>query len=171
MSQGRFKTGFGPIIDTNSKVLILGSLPGNRSLELTQYYAYPTNHFWKIITEIFNVTCLADYEARIAFIKNKRIALWDVLYRAQRNGSLDTAIRNEVPNDFSSLFDVYKEIRAVGLNGRKAEHSFKNHVIPELKQFDRTIVGLPSTSAANTMRFDNKLQFWRAFFTTHLNDQ
>ena len=86
-------TSFAPIIDDKSKVLILGTMPGGKSLEKQQYYANPRNQFWKIIDNLFDETLPTDYEKKINFLKDKRIALWDVLKACSREGSLDANIK------------------------------------------------------------------------------
>ena len=86
---------FPPIIDKESKILILGSIPGVKSLEMQQYYAHPQNKLWKIICEIFNEEFTTDYTERIKILEKYHVALWDVIDTCERKGSLDSEIRNE----------------------------------------------------------------------------
>ena len=89
---------FLPIIDAQSEILILGSIPGVKSLEKQQYYGHPQNKFWKIIFELLNEEFTDDYTQRIATISKHHIALWDVIDSCERKGSLDSEIRNEEAN-------------------------------------------------------------------------
>ncbi|HZW81975.1 MAG TPA: DNA-deoxyinosine glycosylase [Candidatus Deferrimicrobium sp.] len=150
---------FQPIIDPTSKVLILGSMPGVQSLEQQKYYANPQNQFWRIIYSIFDTPLDPDYQHRIAFIKGKGIGLWDVLESCDREGSLDSNIRNEKANDFVSLFKTFPNIHCVLFNGTKAYEAFRKGV-----GFDRfgstTFKRMPSTSPANAQKFEQKLSEW-----------
>ncbi len=118
---------FKPIINQNSKILILGTLPGTLSIEINEYYADPQNQFWNIIYSVYNVPVNNDYNQKCEFLKKNRIALWDVLSYADREGALDIAIRNGVPNDFTQLFANHPNIEYVIFNGSKAEKIFKKH--------------------------------------------
>ena len=148
---------FAPIIDDKSKVLILGTMPGGKSLEEQQYYANPRNQFWKIIDNIFDEPLPPDYEEKTDFLKDKGIALWDVLKACSREGSLDVNIKNEEINDFKTLFDNYPDIRCVAFNGTKAYDIFKKNIGFD---FQKDFVKLPSTSPAHTIKFEQKLKEW-----------
>lgn len=64
---------FPPLVFENSKILILGSVPGIKSLEMQQYYAHPQNKFWKILFELFQEDFTGDYTERINLLqKNHR---------------------------------------------------------------------------------------------------
>ncbi|GGG14928.1 DNA-deoxyinosine glycosylase [Paenibacillus abyssi] len=134
---------FKPVIDEHSTILILGSMPGAESLRRQQYYANPRNHFWPIVYAIYNQSPHTEYEERLNFLLSRRIALWDVLSRCRREGSLDANIQDEEINDFGSLFQRYPKLRAVLFNGTKAERSYRQHVgMNDHKVYAR----LPSTS-------------------------
>ena len=92
---------FKPSIDNNSRILILGSMPGVKSLEEQQYYAHPQNRFWKVMSTICNEQQLPkfDYKTRLKILLNSNIALWDTIKSCKREGSLDSDIQNEKPND------------------------------------------------------------------------
>ena len=94
---------FAPSIDNNSKILILGSMPGVKSLEEQHYYAHPQNRFWKVIGAVFNESKLYefDYDLKLQTLLKNNIALWDTIKSCQRYGSLDSNIQNEKPNDIS----------------------------------------------------------------------
>ena len=86
---------FPPIINNESKILILGSIPGIKSLEMQQYYAHPQNKFWKIIFDLFSEDFTTDYSERIKILEKYHVALWDVIDTCERKGSLDSEIRNK----------------------------------------------------------------------------
>ena len=96
---------FKPSIDNNSKILILGSMPGVKSLEEQQYYAHPQNRFWKVMASICNEPRLHefDYDLKLKTLLNNNIALWDTIKSCTREGSLDSDIQNETPNDIKNL--------------------------------------------------------------------
>jgi hypoxanthine-DNA glycosylase len=153
---------FLPVSNADARVLILGSMPGKKSLEQSQYYAHPSNAFWKIMGELIGAKPDILYEERLRLLKSSGIALWDVLASCERKTSLDSHIRNESANDFTSFFAQYPRITKVFFNGSKAEQCFRRFVLdkqilPQL-QFCR----LPSTSPAHAgMRYEDKLQAWR----------
>lgn len=153
---------FEPIIDEQSKVLILGTMPSLESLSKMQYYANPRNQFWQIIYSIFKYKIHCSYPRKVEFLKNKRIALWDVLATCNRMGSLDSNIRDAKPNDLLSLFRHYKEIKLIVFNGLKAQELFKKYFY---NTFDYTIdfVRLPSTSPTPgkyIKHIDEKIKEW-----------
>ena len=116
---------FKPSININSKVLILGSMPGVKSLEEQEYYAHPKNLFWKFVGEVFSdINFDSPYTSRVQGLLNHHIGLWDVLQVCERAGSLDSAIKNALPNDFSSLSVQTPQLKKLLFNGRKAYDSF-----------------------------------------------
>lgn len=149
---------FPPVIDKNSRILILGSIPGVKSLEKQQYYAHPQNKFWKIIFELFQKEFKEDYAERITVLKNNHIALWDVIDSCERKGSLDSEIRNEEANQIAELLEEYPNIKAIFCNGGK---SYKNLQKILGKNFRIPIYLLPSTSPLHTVSFEKKLEEWK----------
>jgi double-stranded uracil-DNA glycosylase len=143
--------GFPPISSPSARVLILGSLPGRLSLERAQYYANPSNSFWKLVTA--RIPDLpSDYAGRVAALIAQNVALWDVLAAATRSGSLDASIaRDAIPNNFRAFFQAYPEIRLIGFNGATAAKLYARYVMPTLTDAQRSIVRetLPSTSGAH----------------------
>lgn len=153
---------FPPIISEGSKILILGSVPGVKSLEMQQYYAHPQNQFWKIIFKLFEEDFTADYQKRTEIIRKNNIALWDVIDSCEREGSLDTKIRNEEHNDIMKILREHLTIKAVFCNGQK---SFKNLKKILGKESEIPIFVLPSTSPLHTVSFDKKLAEWEILKT------
>ena len=140
---------FSPNIDNRSQILILGSMPGIKSLEEKQYYAHPQNRFWKLMGLFCNTENLhtKSYSQKLQILLQNGFALWDVLQSCNRNGSLDSNIQNEIPNNIPQLLKQYNNIKIICLNGNKAYSAFKKH-FPNLS--DKYICyKLPSTSPAN----------------------
>jgi hypoxanthine-DNA glycosylase len=152
--------GFPPIVDANARTLILGNMPSVISLAAQQYYANPRNTFWRITGEIFGFAADDPYDVRTGALRANGVAVWDVLRSCRRAGSLDSSVEREsmVANDFGTLFDGHRHIAHVFFNGAAAEKNFHR-----LVSVDRPIsyARLPSTSPAQTMRFEDKLQAWR----------
>lgn len=151
---------FPPIGDSGARVLILGSLPGQESLRLQQYYAHPRNLFWKIIEAHLGVRASDAYPERIRKLAAARVALWDVCAVAHRPGSLDTSIRRDsvVPNDLAAFLVHHPRVTLIAFNGAKAADLFRKHVqLPNLPRLEK----LPSTSPANAgVPYADKLRAW-----------
>ena len=153
---------FAPIIKTNAQVLILGSMPSQISLEKHQYYGNPRNHFWPIIYTVLDLSLPSSYEQRVHGLTVNRIALWDVLCRCNREGSLDSSIKNETANDFANLFDTLPDLKLVCFNGSKACHMWKKHVHLPARGFD--FITLPSSSpmvGKNVKSLPEKIESWK----------
>lgn len=149
---------FPPIIDHASKILILGSIPGVKSLEKQQYYAHPQNAFWKIIFTLFNENFTEDYSQKLGILKKHHIALWDVIDSCERKGSLDSEIRNEEANQIAELLKEHPDIKAIFCNGGK---SYKNLQKILGKNFRIPVYLLPSTSPLHTISLERKLDEWK----------
>ena len=153
---------FLPIIPNNPTVLILGTMPGIASLQQQQYYGHPRNHFWKIIAHLYNSNEIpSDYEDRKNILVQNNIALWDVLEFCEREGSLDIAIKNPIPNQILNLLAENKSITKIIFNGKESHKLFMKY-FGILENITYRIV--PSTSPANTMKFETKLEHWRQAF-------
>lgn len=165
------KTGMPPIIGRGARLLILGTLPGDQSLRRRQYYAHPRNSFWPLVAALEEDVAPVAYARRVALLKRRRIALWDVLRSATRTGSLDTAIRNAVPNDFEAFFARHPGIAAVAFNGQKARDLFRRHVASEAALENRGIamLVLPSSSPTHVKPFPEKLAAWQAALVPYQN--
>ena len=153
---------FPPIVSNDAKILILGSVPGVKSLEMQEYYAHPENKFWKIIFELFNENFSEDYLEKIKILKKNKIAVWDVIDSCERVGSLDTTIKNEESNDILQLLKKYQNIKTIFCNGGK---SYKNLQKIVGKNFEIPIYLLPSTSPLHTISFEKKLESWKIIKT------
>jgi hypoxanthine-DNA glycosylase len=149
---------FAPITSQDANLLILGTMPGTKSLELNQYYGHNQNNFWKFMFHILQEDFSNDYETRKALLKKNNIALWDVLQFCERPGSLDSAIKNEIANDFETFLTDHPNIKTILFNGQKAAAFFKKYV--SLKK-EYQLITLPSTSPANAGKpFQSKLEEW-----------
>jgi hypoxanthine-DNA glycosylase len=159
--------GFPPIAGGRPRVLVLGSLPGRKSLEMGQYYAQPQNGFWRIMGAIFGAGPSLPYPQRLERLIAKRVAVWDVLAAGERDGSLDSAIvqASIVVNDFSAFFARHADIGFVCFNGAKAADLYRRRVLPVLAPRFASLPSrvLPSTSPANaSVPFASKLASWSA---------
>lgn len=153
------KIAFAPIVSPDSKILLLGTMPGEESLRLGQYYGHRNNQFWKLLYNIYKIPFSEDYEQRKALLLDNGLALWDVLQSCEGKGSLDSNIINEQPNDFVRFFKHYPHISHVVFTSRKAEELYRRYI-----GFDssREYMTLPSPSPANArMTFDEKLRHWK----------
>ena len=153
--------GLPPAVTGQTRMLVLGSFPSVTSLARQQYYAHPQNAFWKILQAIWpSSPCFisADsYEKRINWMLGKGIGLWDVYASCEREGSLDSAIRQPQVNDLTECQRRCPELRLIAHNGgesfRHAQHS---------RTLGLPVVRLPSTSPANaSWSFERKLEAWR----------
>lgn len=154
---------FAPIESPQACVLVLGSMPGVASLSAGRYYAHPQNRFWPIMGSLVGAGPELAYERRIERLREAGIALWDVLAQCEREGSLDSAIRDEtaVANDFAGFFARHPRLRTVLFNGAKAEQSFRRFVLPTLAA-PPALRRLPSTSPANASQANAaKWNAWR----------
>ncbi|WP_240433590.1 DNA-deoxyinosine glycosylase [Solimonas sp. K1W22B-7] len=158
---------FAPVADERSTILILGSMPGAASLREEQYYAHPRNQFWWLMGELIGAGPDLPYARRMALLRQHGIAMWDVLARCERPGSLDSSIVEEsiVANDFGLFYRRHPKIWRVFFNGSKAQSSYQQYVMPLLDVSDAHIEyqRLPSTSPAHASRpAADKLEAWRA---------
>jgi hypoxanthine-DNA glycosylase len=157
---------FAPIARGDAHTLVLGSLPGRKSLEMQQYYAHPYNAFWNLIARIFDADFTLPYKRRVRILTANGIAVWDVLAAAKRPGSLDSSIEHASvqANEFEQFYRAHPRIRRVFFNGRKAEEMYRRFVLPKLGPAfaDIRYECLPSTSPAHAgMPFAKKLGKWR----------
>ncbi|MFZ2784950.1 MAG: DNA-deoxyinosine glycosylase [Sediminibacterium sp.] len=162
---------FDPIAHENCTVLILGTMPGNQSLEQNQYYGHPDNVFWDIMIRVLlpNITEQEidglTYADKEGLLLQNDIALWDVLQYCSRSGNLDSKIRNEIKNDIETFVAGHNKIRKVIFNGQKAEKYFDSCFKHLIEQHGLTKIVLPSTSSSHSLNAFKKLRQWRAEIT------
>lgn len=155
-----------PAISAACRVLVLGSMPGARSLALQQYYGHPRNRFWWYMELLCGVGPALAYPLRLSKLNAAGIALWDVLASCERAGSLDSAIvrQSECPNDLAGLLQSHPAVTAIALNGRKAVQVFRSKMwtrLPAERAAALRILELPSTSPANASISDaDKCAAW-----------
>jgi len=154
------KQGFSPVLDENTRILILGSLPSDESISKQQYYGNPGNDFWRLVGRAIGEN-LQDmtYEKRLETLKRNRIGLWDVFKAGSRAGSLDSRIGGEEINNFSGLKERVPELRLICFNGRKA-----GEYEPLLREMGYETKVLPSSSGANRRFSKNRESEWEAVF-------
>jgi len=157
-------TGLPPIVSSRTRLLILGSFPGVASLVAQQYYGHPQNHFWKILQAIWPSgpigTGVDSYKIRSEWLLSRQLGVWDVYAACEREGSLDSNIRNPVVNDFAELKRLCPELQAIAHNGGESFKHSRHTLLLGL-----SVYKLPSTSPANaSWSFERKLAAWREVF-------
>jgi len=151
---------FAPHVAPDTRLLILGSLPGARSLAERRYYAHPTNQFWRLLGEVVDRP-LADmpYEGRLTVLRATKVGLWDVIRSAERRTSSDSLIREAKAHDLAALVADLPDLRMIAFNGGKAA-AIGRRQLPPLDGI--AVVDLPSSSATHTVGFAAKLDRWLA---------
>jgi len=154
------KSSFPPVVDEDTRVLILGSLPGEASLAAAQYYAHPQNQFWRLTGGVTGLDLTsAAYPERLDALLGAGVGLWDVVKSAERMGSLDAAIRNPAANPLAAFVMSLPSLKAVAFNGGTAARIGTRLLAAET---DLALIALPSSSPAYTAPFDAKLAAWLA---------
>lgn len=155
------KSSFPPVVDPAVRVLILGSLPGERSLAARQYYAHPQNQFWRLMSAVIrrDLTALT-YPERLAMLLSAHVGLWDVVATARRQGSADAALAQISPNDIAALAATLPDLHAIAFNGGTALKHGLRQLGPAANA--HAIIALPSSSPLHTVGFDAKLPAWLA---------
>ncbi|WP_322070601.1 DNA-deoxyinosine glycosylase [Paraburkholderia bannensis] len=156
-----FKRCFPPVVDAHTRVLILGSLPGEASLAHQQYYAHKQNQFWKLVGDVIGKNLVVmDYPARLNTLLEHRIGVWDVVQEAQRTGSLDSRIRNHASNDLNVLVETLPNLLAIAFNGGTAAKIGMRALGETASRY--RIIRLPSSSPAYAaVSYQEKLIEWR----------
>ena len=154
------KSSFPPVVAPDTRLLLLGSLPGERSLAAGRYYAHPRNRFWHLIGKAVGISLEPlDYDARLAALLEAKVGLWDTVASARRAGSLDAAIREADPNALADLAASLPALRAVGFNGRTSAKIG----MPQLAGTGLALIPLPSSSPANaSVPLAEKEKLWGA---------
>lgn len=146
-------TGLPPVVASDCRVLVLGSMPGAASIQAGRYYAHPRNRFWPVMATLAGVAAGATYEERLVALQRAGIGLWDVIGQCRRAGSLDSAIvrGSERPNALVPLIASLGQLRVIAFNGATAASLFRRHVEPQLPQLRPPVqrIALPSTSPAH----------------------
>lgn len=164
---GALLEGLPPVAHPSARVLVLGSMPGVRSLEEQRYYAHPRNAFWPIVEPLIGVSGDRAYPERLDALVASGIALWDVIGVCRRPGSLDSRIETDsiAVNDLGGLVKQCPKLALVAFNGARAEQEFRRRVLPDLGPAEERIdrVRLPSTSPAHAaMTLAEKRRRWHA---------
>jgi hypoxanthine-DNA glycosylase len=153
------KTAFPPIVDKDCVLLILGTMPGERSIQLQQYYGHKSNQFWKIMFSLFGLPVSDNYEERKQLLLDHHIALWDVLSHCEGQGSADHHIVNEVANDFKTFYKKFPKIKTVIFDSTHAEKFYLKHVG---KSPDKIYIRVPSPSSAHAGKsLQQKIEEWK----------
>jgi double-stranded uracil-DNA glycosylase len=150
---------FPPVIRADTRLLVLGSLPGIVSLARRQYYAHPQNQFWRLIGAVVGRELAGlPYPDRLEALLDSGVGLWDTVAAATRKGSLDSDIRLHQASDLAAFVADLRELRAVGFNGGKSAQIGRR----QLSESPLALIDLPSSSPAYTLRFEEKLGAWLA---------
>jgi len=151
---------FPPVVDARTRLLVLGSLPGEQSLAQQQYYGNRQNRFWMLMSEVTGVDLVPlAYAQRLEALLERRVGLWDVVAEAHRPGSLDSAIRDRDDNDLLALVASLPELTTIAFNGGTAARLGLKVLGAQAAAY--TIVALPSSSPAYTLAYGDKLAQWR----------
>ncbi len=154
------KQGFPAIVDENTEILVLGSLPGDVSIRKHQYYGHPGNDFWRLLGSIIGEDLQGmSYQNRLETLRRKKIGLWDVFKAGKREGSEDAKIKDQELNQFSMLKEIAPNLRLVLFNGKKS-----GEYEPVIKAMGYETKVLPSSSGANRRFLKNRKSEWEAAF-------
>jgi len=151
---------FAPFVNAETETLILGTMPGAMSLLKQEYYAHKQNQFWKIMFTVFSNGVIPEaFIKRVAFVQQNKIGLWDVLAHCERKGSLDIHIKNHTENNIPALLQEFPKIKKILFNGKESHRYF----MKKFGNIDGIVFHvMPSTSPANTIKFEEKLVAWKA---------
>lgn len=162
MSDNFLKNSFEPIIDNNSQILILGSLPSDKSIEKNEYYGNKTNQFWSIVSICFDGKKINfnNYDEKISYLLKNHIALWDIYSKASRKGSLDSNIKNGKFNDIIGLLKFYPNITKIVTNGRASQNGLEKYL--KINNFSFPYEYAPSSSSLNaSFSLEEKINMWK----------
>jgi hypoxanthine-DNA glycosylase len=155
------KRSFPPVVDARTRLLICGSLPGDRSLAAQRYYAHPQNQFWRLLSPVVGRDLTAiDYQDRLIALLNAHVGLWDVIATAARTGSSDAAIRDHMPNDLEQLAATLPDLCVIAFNGGTASKIGMRLMHTHTELYD--LVALPSSSPLHTIGVAGKQAAWMA---------
>jgi TDG/mug DNA glycosylase family protein len=158
--EGAAKQAFAPIIGMQPRVMVLGSLPGDASLAVGQYYAHPRNQFWRLLSDISGGICYRCLMTdKMQQVQQMPLIVWDVVAEAKRQGSLDSAIREAAIRDIAALLRLHPSVMQVWFNGGQAAKWGQKSL--QAAQMSIVSVVLPSSSPAHTMAYELKKQQWQ----------
>jgi len=150
------KNGLPPIVDNNTTILVLGSLPSDTSIKMQEYYSHPRNQFWELLEIVFNMNLVSKpYQEKISLLKKIGVGLWDVYQSGERVGSADAKIKKANLNDFGMLNKLAPNISLICFNGKKA-FSHKDDVSLNIKK-----QYVPSSSPTHAIPFEEKASQWK----------
>ena len=153
------KHSFAPVVNQHTRLLILGSLPGEKSLAQNEYYGNRQNRFWTLMSEVVQIDLVAlEYPARLEALLKNGVGLWDVVAEAHRDGSLDSKIRDQINNDLPGLISTLPQLRSIAFNGGTAAKLGIKALREHAERF--SIIQLPSSSPAYTIPYAQKLEAW-----------
>lgn len=153
---------FPPILPHKPHTLILGTMPGIKSLQANQYYAHPQNQFWKFMGDIYGAGPSLPYQKRVQVLKKQGVAVWDVVRACTRKGSMDSEIQNEIPNNFEEFYNKHPTIKLVVFDSLTAEKIYNRRVLPTLTR-KLKYIRVPSPSPAHArISYATKLAIWSA---------
>lgn len=161
------KQGLAALECEDPRILILGSLPSDASIDANEYYANPKNFFWRVVSEITSVPRPFSYEAKRKMLACNHIALWDVYAFAERKGSLDSAIKGGEFNDIASMVKQYPSITKIVFNGKKSLEAFARYLrsCPDNSLFEHiTFYSMPSTSSlvlSSGITYEELVEKWK----------
>ena len=156
------KTSFPPITSPEIEILVLGSIPGDRSIAENEYYGHPRNRFWRMLAVMRECELPENYNDKKQLLLQNRIGLWDVAQQAERKGSLDSAIKNAEPNDIEIFIARHPSLNTIGFNGLKAEALYNRFFE---RKAEINYYSLPSTSPANAgCSLSTLCERWRVLF-------
>ena len=151
---------FDPVVDERTRLLVLGSLPGDKSLAVQEYYGNRQNKFWMLMSEVIDVDLgPLDYSTRLRALLAHGVGLWDVVAEARRKGSLDSHIRERNDNDLHGLLSRHPNIKAIAFNGGTAGRLGLKVLGAAALAYN--IVELPSSSPAHTLGYAEKAKKWQ----------
>ena len=158
LSKTNIKNSFDAIEHKEIEILILGTLPGDKSIQLGQYYSNPSNYFWKILANIFETELPTTYDKKVNFLLTNKIGIWDVAHSCQREGSLDKNIKDEMPNDIDDFIIKHSKLKTIAFNGQKAQKLFEKYFN---KKTDIKYIQLISSSSMSMKSLENLILDWR----------
>lgn len=155
---------FDPVVDDRTRLLVLGSLPGEKSLALQEYYGNRQNKFWHLVSEVIDVALVPlDYAARLQTLREHGVGLWDVVAEAHRSGSLDSHIRDRDDNNLLGLLGYFPNIKAIAFNGATSFRIGMKVLGVDAQHY--SVFQLPSSSPAYTLPLAAKVEQWLSLRT------